>query len=157
MRFTLLSILFLFLFLPSYVAEVHTIYIVDYAFEAPDGSTDIQIPIGDTIIFQWNSTDTHNVAQIENEEDDSRLESGFYSGEPVSGSLNWSLPQEYTNSNITGNITSKNASLGGLVKGNVNSDQINIKKTANIEGVLNQKTLSIEEGAVLKVKTETYK
>ena len=101
MRFTLLSILFLFLFLPSYVAEVHTIYIVDYAFEAPDGSTDIQIPIGDTIIFQWNSTDTHNVAQIENEEDDSRLESGFYSGEPTSGTYNWTLPQEYTNSDIT--------------------------------------------------------
>ena len=34
---------------------------------------------------------------------------------------------------------------------------INIKKTADIEGVLNQKTLSIEEGAVLKIKTETYK
>ena len=28
---------------------------------------------------------------------------------------------------------------------------------ADIEGVLNQKTLSIEEGAVLKIKTETYK
>ena len=31
------------------------------------------------------------------------------------------------------------------------------EKTANIEGVLNQKTLSIEEGARLKIKTETYK
>ena len=43
------------------------------------------------------------------------------------------------------------------LKGNVNSDQITIKKTANIEGVLNQKTLSIHEGAQLKIKTETYK
>ena len=33
----------------------------------------------------------------------------------------------------------------------------NIKKSAEIEGVLNQKTLSIEEGASLKIKTETYK
>jgi len=56
-----------------------------------------------------------------------------------------------------GNITSKNASLGGKLKGNVNSDKIKIQKTAEIEGVLNQKTLSIEEGAVLKIKTETYK
>ena len=63
----------------------------------------------------------------------------------------------HSKSNIQGNITSKDASLGGKIKGNVNSDQIKIKKTANIEGVLNQKTLSIEEGATLKIKTETYK
>ena len=43
------------------------------------------------------------------------------------------------------------------VKGNINSEKINIKKTADIEGVLNQKILSIEEGAILKIKTETYK
>ena len=47
--------------------------------------------------------------------------------------------------------------LGGQLKGNVNADKIKIKKSANIEGVLNQKTLSIEEGAILKIKTETYK
>ena len=63
----------------------------------------------------------------------------------------------HSKSNILGNIKSKFASLGGKLKGNVNSDQISIKKTANIEGVLNQKTLSIEEGATLKIKTETYK
>jgi len=63
----------------------------------------------------------------------------------------------HSKSNILGNIKSKFASLGGKLKGNVNSDQISIKKTANIEGVLNQKTLSIEEGAHLKIKTETYK
>ena len=75
----------------------------------------------------------------------------------ISGDIKATEIDTHANSNITGNITSKNASLGGLVKGNVNSDQINIKKTANIEGVLNQKTLSIEEGAHLKIKTETYK
>ena len=56
-----------------------------------------------------------------------------------------------------GNIKSKSASLGGTLKGNVNADNISIKKTANIEGVLNQKTLSVQEGARLKIKTETHK
>ena len=63
----------------------------------------------------------------------------------------------HSKSNIVGNVKSKIASLGGKLKGNVNSDQTNVKKTANIEGVLNQKTLSIQEGAQLKIKTETYK
>ncbi len=63
----------------------------------------------------------------------------------------------YSNSNIKGNIKSKIASLGGKINGNINADQIRIKKTADIDGVLNQKTLSIEEGATLKIKTQTYK
>ena len=61
-----------------------------------------------------------------------------------------------TNSNINGNIKSKNAYLGGKLKGNVNADKITIKKTGDIDGVLNQKILSIDEGAVLKIKTETH-
>ena len=61
-----------------------------------------------------------------------------------------------TKSNIKGNIKSKNAYLGGKLKGNVNADKITIKKTGDIDGVLNQKTLSIDEGAVLKIKTETH-
>ena len=60
------------------------------------------------------------------------------------------------NSNLQGNIKSKVANIGGILKGNISSDKINIKKTADIDGVLNQKTLSIEEGAKLKIKTETY-
>ena len=75
----------------------------------------------------------------------------------VSGDIKAEEIETHSNSNITGNITSKNASVGGKLKGNINSDQINVRKTANIEGVLNQKILSIEEGAVLKIKTETYK
>ena len=63
----------------------------------------------------------------------------------------------YSNSNIKGNIKSKIASLGGKLNGNINADQIRIKKTADIDGVLNQKTLSIEEGVTLKIKTQTYK
>ena len=75
----------------------------------------------------------------------------------VSGDIKAEEIITHSKSNILGNIKSKIASLGGKLKGNINSDQINIKKTANIEGVLNQKTLSIQEGAQLKIKTETYK
>ena len=74
----------------------------------------------------------------------------------VSGDVKAEVIETHLNSNIQGNITSKNATLGGKLKGNVNSDQIKIQKTANVEGVLNQKTLSIEEGAILKIKTETH-
>ena len=41
-------------------------------------------------------------------------------------------------------------------KGNIKSDKIRIKSTADVEGVLNQKNLSIEDGAKLKIKAETY-
>ena len=75
----------------------------------------------------------------------------------ISGDIKAGEVITHSKSNITGNVKSKIASLGGKLKGNVNSDQISIKKTANIEGVLNQKTLSIQEGAQLKIKTETYK
>ena len=75
----------------------------------------------------------------------------------VTGDIKADNIEAHSNSSIMGNITSKHAALGGKLKGNVNSDKINVKKTAEIEGVLNQKTLSIEEGATLKIKTETYK
>ena len=75
----------------------------------------------------------------------------------VSGDIKAQDIETHSNANIKGNINSKNASIGGKHKGNINSDIIRIKKTAEIEGVLNQKTLSIEEGAQLKIKTETYK
>jgi cytoskeletal protein CcmA (bactofilin family) len=75
----------------------------------------------------------------------------------ISGDIKAADVETYVNSNIKGNINSDITTLGGKVKGNINSDQIKIKKTANVEGVLNQKTLSIEEGASLKIKTETYK
>ena len=75
----------------------------------------------------------------------------------VSGDIKAGEVVTHSNSNIKGNISAKESSLGGIVKGNVNSDKIKIKRTAEIEGVLNQKTLAIEEGAALKIKTETYK
>jgi len=75
----------------------------------------------------------------------------------VNGDIKAEDIETHSNSNVTGNIDSKTASVGGLMKGNINSDKINIQKTANIEGVLNQKILTIEEGATLKIKTETHK
>ena len=75
----------------------------------------------------------------------------------INGDIKSDEVETHSNSNIKGNIKSKQAFLGGKVKGNVNAEQINIKKTADIDGVLNQKTLSIEEGATLKIKTQTYK
>ena len=75
----------------------------------------------------------------------------------VSGDIKAQDIETHSNSNIKGNIKAKVASLGGKIRGNVSSEKINIRKTANVDGVLNQKTLSIEEGATLKIKTETYK
>ena len=75
----------------------------------------------------------------------------------ISGDIKAEDVVTHQNSNVKGNVKSKIASIGGKLKGNINSEKINIKKTADIDGVLNQKTLSIEEGATLKIKTETYK
>ena len=75
----------------------------------------------------------------------------------INGDIKSEEIETHSNSKNKGNVKSKLATLGGKVKGNVNSEKIKIKKTANIEGVLNQKSLSIDEGATLKIKTETYK
>ena len=75
----------------------------------------------------------------------------------VSGDIKADDLEAHSNSSIKGDITCIQATLGGKLKGNVNSDKIKIQKTADIEGILSQKTLAIEEGAVLKIKTETYK
>ena len=51
--------------------------------------------------------------------------------------------------------------LDAKINGDIKADEIithqNSNISGNIEGVLNQKTLMIEEGAVLKIKTETHK
>ena len=75
----------------------------------------------------------------------------------INGDVKSENVETHLNSNINGNIKSRIASLGGKIKGNVNADQIIIKKTADVDGVLNQKVLSIEEGATLKIKSQTYK
>ena len=47
--------------------------------------------------------------------------------------------------------------MGGKIKGNLNSDKIKLTSSADVDGVLSQKSLSVEEGANLKIKSETYK
>ena len=73
----------------------------------------------------------------------------------INGTIDTDIIDTYSNSNLKGNIKAKTAVIGGKHKGNINSDNIKVKRTADINGVLNQKTLSIEEGAKLKIKTET--
>ena len=46
----------------------------------------------------------------------------------INGNIKADEVETHQKSNIKGNIKSKNASLGGKLKGNVSSDQINIKK-----------------------------
>ena len=75
----------------------------------------------------------------------------------INGNITAEKIETHLNSNVKGNIKSQTAILGGKVRGNINSEKILIGKTADISGVLNQKTLSVEEGAVLKIKTETHK
>tara|TARA_B100000929_G_C15428979_1_gene393976 strand:+ start:489 stop:800 length:312 start_codon:yes stop_codon:yes gene_type:complete len=74
----------------------------------------------------------------------------------IDGDITADTLQTYESSKITGNISSSTVTLGGELKGNVNSDKVRVKSTADVDGVLNQKNLSIEEGARLKIKAETY-
>ena len=73
----------------------------------------------------------------------------------VEGNISADLVETFENSNIKGNITSEDLFIGGKLKGDINSDRVHIKKTAVVDGTIKQKTLSIEEGSVLKIKTET--
>ena len=75
----------------------------------------------------------------------------------INGNINAALVETFENSNIKGNITSKNVFIGGKLKGDINSDRVHIRKTADVEGAIKQKILSIEEGSVLKIKTEIKK
>tara|TARA_B110000263_G_C15158450_1_gene441281 strand:- start:259 stop:579 length:321 start_codon:yes stop_codon:yes gene_type:complete len=75
----------------------------------------------------------------------------------INGNIKSEEVETYSNSNVKGNIESVKAILGGKVKGNINSNNIKIKNTADIDGTLSQKSLSIEEGATLKIKTQTKK
>jgi len=72
----------------------------------------------------------------------------------VTGNINAELVETFENSNIEGNITSKNTFIGGKFKGDINSDRVYIRKAADVEGSIKHKTLSIKEGSVLKIKAE---
>ena len=56
---------------------------------------------------------------------------------------------------INGNINSSVSELEGTVKGDIESSKVHISSTGNIEGTIKQKTLSIDEGAKLKIRTQT--
>ena len=72
----------------------------------------------------------------------------------VDGNINAELVETFENSNIKGNITSKNTFIGGKLKGDINSDRVHIRKSADVEGLIKHKTLLIKEGSVLKIKVE---
>ena len=75
----------------------------------------------------------------------------------VNGNINAELVETFENSLIRGNIKSKKTLIGGKVKGDINSDSVHIRKTADVDGIIRQKTLSIEEGSLLTIKTEIKK
>ncbi len=75
----------------------------------------------------------------------------------VDGNINAELVETFENSLIKGNIRSKKTIIGGKLKGNIDSDSVHVKKTADVDGAIKQKTLSIEEGSLLTIKTEIKK
>ena len=75
----------------------------------------------------------------------------------VEGNINAELVETFENSNIKGNIKSKKTFIAGKLKGDINSDSVHIRKTADVDGTIKQKTLSIEEGSLLTIKTEIKK
>ena len=96
------------------------------------------------------------VSDVKIKGDITEKESIIIDGE-VNGNINAEIVETFENSNITGNITSKNVLIGGKLKGDISSNRVHIKKTADVDGSIKQKTLSIEEGSVLKIKTEMKK
>ena len=75
----------------------------------------------------------------------------------ITGNVNAERVETFENSNIKGNITSKNVFIGGKLKGDINADRVHIRKTANVDGTIKQKSLAVEEGSILKIKTEIKK
>ena len=75
----------------------------------------------------------------------------------VNGDITAEEVETHQNSVVKGNLNTKKISVGGKIRGNIDSDMIKITNTGDVEGVLSQKKLSVEEGATLKIKTETTK
>ena len=73
----------------------------------------------------------------------------------VQGNINAEEVELFENSKVKGNIKSKMSEIGGKLKGDIDSDKVHIKGTADIVGSISQKTISIEEGTNLKIRTET--
>ena len=75
----------------------------------------------------------------------------------VEGNINAEFVETFENSLIKGSIKSKKTFIGGKLKGDINSDSVHIRKTADVDGTIKHKTLSIEEGSLLTIKTEIKK
>ena len=75
----------------------------------------------------------------------------------INGNVSAEFVETYIRSIIKGNISSKNTIIGGKLNGDINSNKVHIRGTADVEGTIKQKILSIEEGSVLKIKTEIKK
>ena len=103
-----------------------------------------------------NKTKSVLVSDIKINGNITEKESIIIDGE-VNGNINATLVETFENSNIKGNIASKDVLIGGKLKGDINSDRVHIRKTADVEGIIKQKKLSVEEGSVLKIKTEIKK
>ena len=103
-----------------------------------------------------NKTKSVLVSDVKIKGNITEKESIIIDGE-VNGNINADFVETFENSNIKGNIASKDVLIGGKLKGDINSDRVHIRKTADGEGTIKQKTLSIEEGSVLKIKTEIKK
>ena len=103
-----------------------------------------------------NKTKSVLISGVKIEGNITEKESIIIDGE-VNGNVNAELVETFENSNIKGNIDSKGVLIGGKLKGNINSDKVHIKKTADVDGEIKQKTLSIEEGSLLTIKTEIKK
>ena len=103
-----------------------------------------------------NKTKSVLVSDIKIKGNITEKESIIIDGE-VTGNINAELVETFENSNIKGNIISKKVLIGGKLKGDINSDKVHIRKTAEVEGTIRQKSLSIEEGSILKIKTEIKK
>ena len=54
--------------------------------------------------------------------------------------------------NILGDVNANKVTIEGKVKGAVTSKQLSIKQSADVEGDLITESLSIEDGAKLKIK-----
>ena len=103
-----------------------------------------------------NKTKSILVSDVKIKGNITEKESIIIDGE-INGNIDAELVETFENSNIKGNITSKNVFIGGKLKGDIDADHVHIQKTANVHGEIKQKTLSVEEGSFLKINTEIKK
>ena len=68
----------------------------------------------------------------------------------VEGDITVGKLETHSGANINGNINASSANLGGTSKGNINSDTVKIKSTADVDGVLNQKVYLLKKVQSLK-------